>query len=270
MAGRRRFLATLTAMTVCSVAVGLTMRPDPPRRTIDLGPLDPSKTTASSPATPEPSAIEFDQLASEPVRPAPMPGHPVFRHSVVPGGVFSKADVEAAMFRMPDVAQHYRSLNIGQLAPAQVSRDGLYYASFKRDGAIFWTSYRLRVPAGEKILTDGRNIVRTRCGNLLSDESLEPRLPPDLEPSDYDMEAVEVPSLPMIAGLPHSPGVWVPFLPLVPVLVFPPGGGDHHGPGPSVPEPSAGALIGLGLAAIAGSKLLSKHRERQRRQHRAD
>jgi hypothetical protein len=270
MIGRRRILTAVAAGVVCTIAVGLTFHPDPPER---LDPLAFSQSDQSAPSAAwdaYPAGWDPALGAIVPTAGTTFPARPIYRHSIVPGGVYSRAEVEEAVFRMPDVAEHYRNVNIQCLAPAQVSRDGLYYASYRRDGAIFWTSYRLRVDSGETVLGDGQHLVRARCGNLLSEAPLKPTLPPQLEPIEPEMGTVEVPSLPMIGTLPHGPGFWIPFLPIIPVLIFPGGGGhgDHPGPGPTIPEPSPVGLVGLGLAAIAAAKLLADHRRRDVRRRK--
>jgi hypothetical protein len=88
------------------------------------------------------------------------------------------------------------------------------------------------------------------------------------------MAMVDVPSLPIIETLQNPPGLWIPFLPLIPVLIFSGGGthGDHPGPGPgpgpTVPEPSPAGLVGLGLMAMAAAQVLTAHRKREARRRK--
>jgi hypothetical protein len=271
MIGQGRLLAALTAGLICGIGGGLTLRSDPPHRTDllafrELGP------------TAQPSLVDAWPLAGLSSAPATdgglglaSPDRPVYRHSIVPGGVYSAAEAAEAAARMPQVAKHYQRVDLRHLAPTRLPRDSTYYASYRRDNSIFWTSYRLRVDPGEIVLSDGEHLVRARCGNLLSEEPLKPRLPPALEPIAPELTAVDILPLPTIATQPDSGGgIWIKLLPILPLVVFPPGGGgggggggwDRPDPKPPVPEPSPGALIALGLGAVAAGQMLSAHRRR--------
>ena len=200
-----------------------------------------------------------------------LPVRATYRHSVVPGGVYSRAEAEDAAFRRPDVANHYRRVNLPRLRRIEMPRERLYYASYRRDNSIYWTSYQLRVNAEETVLDDGANLIRARCGNLLSEEPLEPRLPPEYEPRAQEMDSVDVVPLPVIDTAISPPGFWVVFLPIVPAIIYPGGGGhgDHQDPpGPTVPEPTPARLIGLGLVAILAAQYVAGHRAKERRQRR--
>jgi hypothetical protein len=261
MVGGKRILAALTAGAICSVAIGLVLHPDPPShpdRFMAPGSRVSSFETAGGSGFGEATSMRFASVETT------VPARPVYRHSIVPGGVYSRPEVEEAMYRMPEVAEHYRGVNLHNLTPAQVSRDGMYFASYKRSGVVYWTSYRLRVPSGEQVLTDGKTMIRSRCGNMLSEEQLSPVLPPELEPPEPEMSTVEVPMLPPMVVPPISHGYWIPILPIIPVLVFSGGsdGGHVVPPTPVVPEPSPLALVVIGLAAIAGSRLLVEWRRR--------
>jgi hypothetical protein len=267
----RRLLTAVAAGIVCTIGIGLTLLPDPPQR------MDPSAFLEPESSAPEtawdicPTGWDPGSGAIVPAAETVFPGRPVYRHSVVPGGVYSRVEVEEAVFRMPDVAEHYRGVNIRRLAPAEVSRDGLYYASYRRDGAIYWTSHRLKVNPNETVLGDGSHLVRARCGNLLSEEPMLPILPAALEPVKEAMDSLDVPPLPLLHTVTGPPGFWTFLLPIIPVLIFPGGGGhgDHHVPPvPTVPEPSPARLIGLGLVAIAAARVLAAYRAHERRRPR--
>jgi hypothetical protein len=93
--------------------------------------------------------------------------------SLIPGGVTSDGDVEAARAKDPVLADHYAE--VGFLRPAFLPRDQWLYASYRQGGSIVWTSSRVPVRAGELVLVDrSGNLVRGRCGNRLSDT---PRAP---------------------------------------------------------------------------------------------
>jgi hypothetical protein len=93
--------------------------------------------------------------------------------SLVPGGVASDNDVEAAREKDPVLADHYAE--VGFLRPAFLPRDQWLYASYRQGGSIVWTSSRVPVRAGELVLVDrSGNLVRGRCGNRLSDTPRSP------------------------------------------------------------------------------------------------
>lgn len=268
MIGARRILTLATAGIVSTVAVGLMLLPDPPSRPHHATPSANDLSALSVPGLGGSLGPVSDFGAAVPAESTMLPVRPIYRHSVVPGGVYSRAEAEDAAFRRPDVANHYRRVDFPRLRRMEMPRERLYYASYRRDNSIYWTSYPLRVGAKETVLDDGVNLIRARCGNLLSEEPLEPRLPPPYEPLAQEMDSVDVVPLPVIDTAISPPGFWVVFLPIVPAIIFPGGGshGDHTDPGPTVPEPSPVRLIGLGLAAVVAARYLAGRRARPTRE----
>lgn len=117
---------------------------------------------------------------------------PVYRHSVVPGGVHSDREAQTAAHRERIVAAHYQGLNLTKLTPVALDHPVDRYVSFRRDGRIYWTSRRMRVPKGELLLTDGESLVRARCGNRLSETPQEPTTAWGAEePTDAELSTVE-------------------------------------------------------------------------------
>ena len=88
----------------------------------------------------------------------------IYRHSVVPGGVFSDGELRAAMRHDPVVAAHFTTLGRSRLRTEIVPHDRMVYVSYRRGNDIFWTRNKVLLRAGETILTDGRTQIRTRCG----------------------------------------------------------------------------------------------------------
>lgn len=43
------------------------------------------------------------------------------------------------------------------------------HVSYRKGDRLFWTRNKVRIPAGERILTDGRHEIRARCGNRIED-----------------------------------------------------------------------------------------------------
>jgi hypothetical protein len=91
----------------------------------------------------------------------------VFLHSVIPGGVFSAAELQRARLTDPVVELHYADFG-GDIHVARLMQDELVYISYRKANKVFWTQRKHRVCQGEAVITDGKNMARSRCGNRLS------------------------------------------------------------------------------------------------------
>ncbi len=91
----------------------------------------------------------------------------VYPHSIVAGGVESAAEVKAAMDSDATVAAHYASINVAKLTQVKQVGDVSRYVSYRKNGAIYWTSKPVTIKDGEPLLTDGSTTLRGRCGNML-------------------------------------------------------------------------------------------------------
>jgi hypothetical protein len=94
---------------------------------------------------------------------------PNYPYSVIPGGVYSPAELRAAIQKDLLVRQHYAGFNFHSVQLVKLTTDQYQYASFRLKNRIFWTYKKLLIPKGEILVTDGTNYARTRCGNRLSD-----------------------------------------------------------------------------------------------------
>ncbi len=92
---------------------------------------------------------------------------PNYPYSVVPGGVYSPAELRFALEKDPVVRAHYSGFNVNSAHLVTLVEDRFQYVSYRQNNRIYWTSKRLRIPKGEVLLTDGQNYARTRCGNRL-------------------------------------------------------------------------------------------------------
>src|SRR5205823_6610337 len=138
---------------------------------------------------------------------------PTYPYSVVPGGVYSLAELRAAIQKDALVREHYADFNLRSGQLIKLIDDRYEYASFRLGSRIFWTTKKLRIPKGEVLLTDGSNYARTRCGNRLSDlpnPNTTPLQPPErllsLPPFSPELpseltfaEAPPVPEIPAVA-----------------------------------------------------------------------
>jgi len=189
--------------------------------------------------------------------------NPLFSYSIIPGGARSADELKNAMANDPTVAEHYAGFDLGKThtVPAESSR--LMYVSYRMGNSVFWTKRRLRIPAGEKLITDGNLEARTRCGNRLSELPVEPVSPE--EPTeeamertqDSDLLAIETPppamplSPPPTTDIPPIGGHHIFIPPIIPIwwgAGTPPGGIPVTPPG--VPEPETYMLVAMGLSGL--------------------
>ena len=125
---------------------------------------------------------------------------PVFRHSVIPGGVYTPAELRNALARDTVASSHYPSLEPDAVRAAVVTQDRLAYVSYRKDDQIYWTRNKVRLSAGETILTDGTHEIRARCGNCISDTPMLPVA--DVEPDAAELDRLVDESEPNQAGDP--------------------------------------------------------------------
>jgi hypothetical protein len=91
----------------------------------------------------------------------------IFLHSVIPGGVFSADELARARRTDPVVALHYADFG-SDTHVERLTKDELVYVSYRKADKVFWTQKKHRVCEGEAVITDGKNMARSRCGNRLS------------------------------------------------------------------------------------------------------
>jgi len=183
---------------------------------------------------------------------------PVFPYSVVNGGVRSREELEAAIQADPLVREHYSGFNVGEARVLRLSAPIHGYVSFRRDGKIYWTHRQLEIRAGERVLSDGKMLIRARCGNQISIVPMRPTT--HFEPK---LEVLNVPDPPQLVSPPSriDPDIYAPSLPsppkpevtpppfIPPPLIAVP---NSHTPlMPITPEPSTWLLMGTGVALVA-------------------
>lgn len=106
--------------------------------------------------------------------------HPVFRHSVIPGGVFSSDDLVASTRRDPVVFAAYGSASPETVRSTIVAAPRAAYMSYRIGDQIYWTRNKIALKPGETILSNDQVEIRARCGNQISDEPMLPTS--ELEP----------------------------------------------------------------------------------------
>ena len=92
----------------------------------------------------------------------------VYPFSVIPGGVQSTRELRDALLRDPVAAAHYAGFNISRSRILELRAEKTAYVSYRIRNRIFWTARKVRLRRGEKVITDGVNYARARCGNRIS------------------------------------------------------------------------------------------------------
>jgi hypothetical protein len=211
-----------------------------------------------------------------------VPHKPVYPYSIIPGGAESSEELHKAVSMDPVVAEHYSDFNLATVRRVTLDAPKLMYVSYRVGNSVYWTKNKMLLPKGEAMLTDGKVMARTRCGNRVSIEPVRPNAP--AEPAAVDFEApvlgpeVSTPYLAAYSappmGLPAGPfsqtdgppvGSSTPVAPFLPMpgggglrlsnvpVIPPPSGGGTPPPGPppvGIPEPGTAELVVLCVSAI--------------------
>jgi hypothetical protein len=94
---------------------------------------------------------------------------PVYPYSIVPGGVHDPKELERVFEHDPVVAAHYRGFDFRRARVLQLGEDKTVYVSYRIAGRVYWTTKKVHLRRGEKVITDGKMTLRTRCGNQVSE-----------------------------------------------------------------------------------------------------
>jgi hypothetical protein len=198
---------------------------------------------------------------------------PIYRHSIVPGGVQNAHEIATIIKRDPVVAAHYVGVEPALMREERLPMTRLAYVSYRLGDDVYWTRRPVRIPAGEPVLTDGQKTIRARCGNVISAEPLGPAA--ENEPPPQDLELLVAPMTFIGTPLAYDPPEEAPTidaLPLAGFVALP-----SHMPPPSappppplsggfvaipdapvpVPEPGTFVLVGLG-GAVALARIVRR------------
>jgi len=201
-------------------------------------------------------------LSSRPVRPA-------YPYSIIPGGVGSAEELRQIADHDPVVAQHFQGFDYPQAHLVTVSDKQLMYVAFRKGDKVYWTRKKVALHPGETLITDGKIVARTRCGNRVAVAPLGPPAIMDPLESDFNQPlfandmvtnspepqteayASSIPAAPTEAGNSLRPGKSKRFLPLF-FLPFAglPGRFASHAPLAVAPEPGTMLLLSSGLAGV--------------------
>jgi hypothetical protein len=205
----------------------------------------------------------------------------VYPYSIIPGGAHSREELSASMDNDRVVAAHFAGFRIDRARMIKAEETKLVHVSYRIRDKVFWTAATVKLPKGETLITDGREVARARCGNKVSAAAVGPvsEEEPAVETFDLPMvaelETPEPKSVPELVGEPEKFFPLEPFIPLqYPAIQHPPdqyppitpfyNPPDHIIYPPSddiiVPEPGAFGLLASGLFVLIVIKLTRKKR----------
>ena len=192
----------------------------------------------------------------------------VYPYSVIPGGVRTRAELASNIADDPVVAGHYANFEMDRARFIKSDETQFVHVAYRLRNKIFWTAKTVKIPKGETLITDGKSVARTRCGNKVSVLPQEPVSGEEPPVETFDMPVFEIPMIasmeppqldltkPPEAVLEISPTVpVVPYVPIQPSVFDNP---RHSALRPlalfqqfnEVPEPGTIGLAMLGLVAF--------------------
>lgn len=178
---------------------------------------------------------------------------PAFPYSVVPGGVRDAHELKWAAEHDPVVAAHYAGFDYEHARVVRLVLARTAYVSYRIGNRVYWTRHRVSLKKGETILTDGKIIVRARCGNRV--ETLPQQANAEIEPpyAKFDQPmlpatAIANPPVPYTSSLLTPPQIG----PAPPLTLYDPLGGGSFVP--LSPPPLPGVCgVGKGKSGSGGS-----------------
>lgn len=134
--------------------------------------LSPSLFHAARNAEPDRKTAEASRsllLASQKEVLRQMEGRPVYRYSVVAGGVRDVQELKWAAKHDPVVAAHYAGFDYDHARVVKLVLARTAYVSYRIGSKVYWTRHRVSLKKGETVITDGKMTARTRCANRVEE-----------------------------------------------------------------------------------------------------
>ena len=201
---------------------------------------------------------------------ASRPSRPAYPYSVIPGGVGSPEELRQISDHDPVVAKQFQGFDYEHAHLVTVSEKQSMYVAYRKGDKVYWTRKKVALHPGETLISDGKIVARTRCGNRVAVAPLGP--PGIMDPLESDFNqplfandmvtntvepqveayAAVIPTATPEAGNAlqprHNRKGFIPlfFLPLAGL----PGGGSSHTPLAVAPEPGTMLLLSSGLVGV--------------------
>jgi hypothetical protein len=235
-------LMSVSAAAVLAMAVGAYLAPERVQRVVrEQGPLaDPVMRAFMNPDEPA----------------APVASKAAQWVGLCPAyAAITVAGFRAQVMNDPQLMAHYGNFDWNRAEIFENQEDSFSSVLYKKNGGIYWTRKQLRIRKGEKILTDGKVLIRTYCCNQITLVPAGPFLPPDIEPPPEEIQPPEAPAMPEFPFALTPPTLDIPpslgkFTPRPPTsIAFARKERSPRGRIP-VPEPGTFILIVSGLGAL--------------------
>jgi hypothetical protein len=98
----------------------------------------------------------------------------VYPNSVIRGGVLNPEQLKVAVSRDKVVASHFSGFSLAKSRIVDLKVEKAAYVSYRVGDEVYWTKKKVGLVKGEKLMTDGVNYARARCGNRISDVAQTP------------------------------------------------------------------------------------------------
>jgi len=168
--------------------------------------LSPSLFHASRHAEPDRQSLEATRdrfVAAQESALRAIENRPVYRYSVVPGGVRDVYELKKAAERDPVVAAHYAGFDYARAHIVRLVLARTAYISYRIGNKVYWTRHRVSLRKGETLITDGTMTARTRCANRV--EEVPQQATSELEPPAAKFDQPVMPSLGTAFSVPPVP-----------------------------------------------------------------
>lgn len=90
---------------------------------------------------------------------------PVYKYSVIPGGVRSVRELKWYADHDPVVKVHYAGFDYDHARMVKLVLAQTAFVSYRIGNKVYWTRHRISLKKGETVITDGKITARTRCAN---------------------------------------------------------------------------------------------------------
>jgi hypothetical protein len=94
-----------------------------------------------------------------------------YPYSVIPGGLQDPDDLRLAAAGDRAIGQHYADFQWERAHLVRLNEPRMMFLSYRIGDKIFWTKKRVWLPRGEKLISDGKILARTRCGNRVEEKA---------------------------------------------------------------------------------------------------